>query len=451
MISKNQTITGAPYYPLPGRRLVVSNNGGRVHNNTLSKADSVPAILRIVTYLFVFTVPWEGLYFGAFSNKFTFTKAMGYLLLLLFFFFKGRDIFKVSKTVKVFLLFFSVYFSHALIMSVFGDDYVFSTIIGSVFTIFQLLIFFIVIHRLSKDFRVYRGIINSLLIGYSSLAFVIVINIETLVQKIQLEGGAVVRYFAVSQDPNNLASYFAITACVIIAIIITKRTTSFDRYNIIRWIAVYLLLTAIMLTGSRGGSVVLMLGILTNIFLSINLKKSVRLLLVVFSTSILLYSIVTLFGETVIHRFRNVIEREQPITRVEIAKESVYLLLENPIFGVGPVEYASALGSRLGTASKSSHNTYLRVLLETGIIGFIPFILGIGMTLKMAYANRTNRFGIIMLVFLVTLLVSFLFLEWTHRKITWIILGLATNTSLHAYLSQKTVAKKPSLNAVKYS
>jgi O-antigen ligase len=65
-------------------------------------------------------------------------------------------------------------------------------------------------------------------------------------------------------------------------------------------------------------------------------------------------------------------------SRFEAASGAIMLWLYNPLFGVGPNNYAAAraeeLGLRGSDAGLSAHNTTLQILAETGTIGMLIFL-----------------------------------------------------------------------------
>ena len=70
-------------------------------------------------------------------------------------------------------------------------------------------------------------------------------------------------------------------------------------------------------------------------------------------------------------------------SRIEAASDAIVLWFFNPVFGVGPGNYADARSERFELrglkAGMSAHNTMLQILAETGTLGMIIFL---GLILK---------------------------------------------------------------------
>jgi O-antigen ligase len=74
--------------------------------------------------------------------------------------------------------------------------------------------------------------------------------------------------------------------------------------------------------------------------------------------------------------------------RVEIWRDSAQVFIEHPIAGVGTDAHRAAVAPRLEQrsaykkAEKEAHNTYVSVLTETGVVGFLLFAFIVGSVLR---------------------------------------------------------------------
>jgi O-antigen ligase len=105
--------------------------------------------------------------------------------------------------------------------------------------------------------------------------------------------------------------------------------------------------------------------------------------------------------------------------RVDIWREGIAVFSEHPLFGIGSGAFHTAVES-----GKSPHNSFLSVLAEVGMIGFVLFVIILAMTAYQAMHQPKwdARFWLtVLLVWAVGASVH----AWEQRKPTWLFLGLA--------------------------
>lgn len=79
---------------------------------------------------------------------------------------------------------------------------------------------------------------------------------------------------------------------------------------------------------------------------------------------------------------KDVVERDTIYFRLAMAKTGMIMFLNNPIVGLGQFQYSEAFSpyfEEMGTSGVPTegylmHNTFLNILVELGLVGFIPFI-----------------------------------------------------------------------------
>ena len=106
--------------------------------------------------------------------------------------------------------------------------------------------------------------------------------------------------------------------------------------------------------------------------------------------------------------------------RVILWRASMTAFVEHPIVGLGAgaLHAASALGTL-------AHNTFLSVLAELGIIGFILFAAILGVTIQQATRQPKGDVSLWLTV-LATWAIGVCTLTWEFRKPTWLFLALVT-------------------------
>jgi O-antigen ligase len=110
------------------------------------------------------------------------------------------------------------------------------------------------------------------------------------------------------------------------------------------------------------------------------------------------------------------------------------MFLERPFLGWGYVELDTELGYRMGLIDrpKGTHNLVLHLLLEVGVVGAVPFFVGLFLCLRAAWSARRGPQGVLPLAILVTMLVGSLAGHLLARKEFWLILALAMGAERQA-------------------
>lgn len=141
--------------------------------------------------------------------------------------------------------------------------------------------------------------------------------------------------------------------------------------------------------GSRSNIIILLL-VFFVAFFKINLAKSILFsipLLIAFLfflnfENLLLESNIPLVGETTNLRLKQMLiesEEENKTSRIFLSKAGMQLFLQNPIFGIGLGNEAKGIKYIMDGGNHVSHNTYINLLSELGLVGLglILFFLGI--------------------------------------------------------------------------
>jgi len=187
-------------------------------------------------------------------------------------------------------------------------------------------------------------------------------------------------------DPNEYACYTLFTLPIAVYL-------SHSQQNIIRRIFFVglglLAFAAVILSFSRAGFVALGLTILC-VFLIPAIKMRNRLI-ILFITILLVISFIPFDYWTRIETLSSLFENEEMERSVMLRKgqieTSIRLFLENPIFGVGYMKYRTTPERLLGgyvikRLRIAEHSTFFQVLVEFGLVGFIPFMFLIILTIS---------------------------------------------------------------------
>jgi O-antigen ligase len=228
--------------------------------------------------------------------------------------------------------------------------------------------------------------------------------------------------FAAVGDPNDLAMTLALALPMAWYLAMTHRR------HLVRWICgIYVPICAVSigLTGSRGGlvatCVALMIVPLTMVRLSAGRRAVAIFVLVISGVLTTAY-----LPDTVIARFATTgSEFEGNVSiggRFKLWRAGLYAFLDKPIIGYGPGAFKPAIMPQLGRLAQVAHNSYISVLVEEGLVGFVLYGL---MLVSVWLAIRRlpvldRRFAMVLMG---TLAVAMLPLTWEDHKVVWFILA----------------------------
>jgi O-antigen ligase len=195
---------------------------------------------------------------------------------------------------------------------------------------------------------------------------------------------------------------------------------------ILRWVCRGYLpigLFAIVLTGSRGGMVAGLMALTIVPFTMTKLSPG-RLVAAIFILVISGAVAVVYTPDTIIKRLSSTggqIESGTMGGRTTIWVAGARAFVQRPITGYGSGSFAPAIRPILGYA-RVSHNSYLTVLVEQGLVGFLLYV---GMFFAVVFAALRlplleRRFTLILLG---TLAVAMLPLAWEDQKTAWFTLA----------------------------
>jgi hypothetical protein len=211
-------------------------------------------------------------------------------------------------------------------------------------------------------------------------------------------------------NPNDIGAIYGLTFVAVVALGLFRHTRPALRLTVLP-IATLLAVTMAK-TGSRGGTLLAAMGVLillpqTRAFVP-RIKRYVALLLLAFVFAGVMYQI-----PTVLKRFKPVsasTAEEEPRGRMAPVLWDIFL--RSPVYGSGPDRYQYELTRRAlpYQAEKQhtvpSHNLALLLLVETGIIGFAVFAVGLGKALVAAWRARGGPLGLLPLAWLLPITIA---------------------------------------------
>ncbi|MFH1968564.1 MAG: O-antigen ligase family protein, partial [bacterium] len=246
------------------------------------------------------------------------------------------------------------------------------------------LLFFIIIATLksSKRIKIFLGV-------FFFSAFIVVL--DGLIQQINgadLFRGHIYndRISASFDHHNNLAGYIGVMLPVTFSFfIITKKKI----INIFFFVLTLLLMYCLMMTFSRGGYLSTFIAfdffLIFSLFKFKNLNfRKLSISLLIFINIIILFSIISAYRlpiDLVVERLR--VEGGAGRFLGGIWSQTFTLFKSKPFFGYGPGTFMETFKNfNCSLKPTYTHNCYLQMLMEIGLIGFIPFLWIIIISIK---------------------------------------------------------------------
>jgi O-antigen ligase len=291
------------------------------------------------------------------------------------------------------------------------DDY--EIMVHKFVTYVQLFLVLWMVWELAPTPRRQLGLLFAYVLG----AYVAAVNTILVYRR---AASTVRRFAAEGFDPNDLAMTLALAMPMAWYLGLMYRRT------IWRWLCRGFLpvgLMALVLTGSRGGLIAGIVGLLI-----------VPFTMVRFSPGRIAAAVLLLGGggviavanapDVVVQRLATTQDQFQEggmNGRLRIWSAGVEALMQRPVFGHGTGGFERAVVPILGSR-RGAHNSFLGVLVEQGVLGFLlyaaMFVTVFRQVLRLSFMER--RFA---LVLLTTLGVAMLPLTWDDAKPVWFVLG----------------------------
>jgi O-antigen ligase len=233
-------------------------------------------------------------------------------------------------------------------------------------------------------------------------------------------------------NPNALALGAGAAALSLTGLFLNRKAKGFFANTWILCASVPLLL-AVAKSGSRGGAIAFGVGFTVFLLpISSSNKKVGAWVLATFGAIGLVYLIAT--NPLLLNRWEKTYYEGDTAGRRVIMAVGTEMFLERPFLGWGYVELDKELGYRMGLIDrpKGTHNLVLHLLLEVGVVGAVPFFVGLFLCLRAAWKARQGPQGVLPLAILGTMLVGSLAGHLLTRKEFWLILALVTGAEKQA-------------------
>ncbi len=379
----------------------------------------VPLVLRAVVFVFVFSTIFDSFTFPFLDKNDNLAQLVGVVLAGLFLVYRGARLRIREADQRWFLVFFAVitieeiirYFTLPEAAAVFS--------FRNYFSYFQVFVLYVILRELSRDPRVFRGIMTVFFVTYLGGALLTDLGIQLVTA--EAAGGRV------GLVGVNLNAY-AFSLAVIVAGGFAWALSRWPRLGWKGWLLVSslaVLLPAIASTGSRGGALALVFGLLVAVIVNVRLRR-VPVLLVLVPVVLGAVLHVMLNTEIMQRRIQATFYEHDFGSRDTLAEAGLVLFREHPFIGTGP-GYVEVLGRLTGHHKIGAHNTYLQMVLSFGVLGTLPFLVGLGLTLYSSWRVRGSPWGGVWFTILAMTAAFGMTGHLGYNKHFWIILALGGN------------------------
>jgi O-antigen ligase len=187
------------------------------------------------------------------------------------------------------------------------------------------------------------------------------------------------------------------------------------------------LAAAIVYTGSRSAVLMSMIGLLLYLMPYLNRRWRVPHIIV---GAIAIAGLTYIAATTPVFsdRWREFSEGGDTSGRDMIFETAAEMISERPLFGWQPVQFEYELGQRTGARSvRAAHNMYLHLLMEVGIIGAVPFLVGLWLCGKSAWKSRNLNLGLLPAGLFLAVLASGIGSNTIYYKTLWFVLAVAAS------------------------
>ncbi|MFN2491855.1 MAG: O-antigen ligase family protein [Pyrinomonadaceae bacterium] len=387
----------------------------------IDQQDRPTRLIRLLFYGFVFLLPFETAGEGWLEP----TTIIGALLCLSTLFQPGLFLRWPPRGFWCFLVYLYLFVT---ISAMEPEQYRRLTILN-VFLLIQLTVLCWIAYNVMRDGRVAEKAFLTFAGGCVLLAALQVTGIAS--RPVDADA-AIIRMTALGFHPNNLARILMLGLLATIGLTY-GRAKSLLRPLAISWPFIILIGAALIQTGSRGGLLALVAGLMTLVLRrgtnSSKLLNAAALLLVVG-----FLFLAALQSDVMRARFEETVEEGDLARREQIYPAAWEMFQEKPLLGWGPITSTYELGTRLGhpdEETKNPHNLILFGLVSTGLIGSLPLFAGIALATLSAWKMRHGPQGILPLAMMVAVLIANMSGVWLFNKLHWLVMAYALASAYH--------------------
>lgn len=242
-------------------------------------------------------------------------------------------------------------------------------------------------------------------------------------------------------DPNQLAGCVGLAILSLLALTYDGKRVA-GRLRYLAPLLLALIGVVIIQTGSRGGLLALVAGLFTFALRGQTAALRIRNMAVVLA-ALSLFGAAAMQSDVFRKRITSSLETGDMALRESSYPISLSLIRERPITGWGPSLNAAEIGRRLNHPAyprMDTHNLALYVLTSTGLLGVVPFFLGLIGCAWSAWAARRGPHGVLPFALFTALMVADMSVSGLHWKQHWLVVAYALAVGNHLGVAADTPA-----------
>jgi O-antigen ligase len=234
------------------------------------------------------------------------------------------------------------------------------------------------------------------------------------------------RISALGQNANSAAMIMAAGLVVLIGLTLVRRQRSLA--SLILPVSLSVLLSvAILETGSRGGFVALVGGVLVLAVAANTWRQGLRN----GAIAVLAIALLAVAASRLPMMKNRLIDTAK--TGNLAGREQLYpalwgMFLEKPVMGWGPISNTYELAIRIGERERpkrAAHNLVLELLTAGGLVMALPFLVAGWLSALSAWRARAGEHGVLPLALFCSLFLSNMSGDWVASKLLWLVLAYA--------------------------
>jgi hypothetical protein len=386
-----------------------------------------PAMVRWSFLLFVFTVPFEAADMGFTSSSLSLSKISGLFFFACYFFHYNpllshlphrRSFPRPPQATWWFLGYVAIFTLNGyFIPATFRSNF-----LSFLFTRVQLIFIFWITASLLEKEKMARQAVLMFAIASSIMALGILFHLPGFAESKVMQGD-IERATALGYNPNTLGGLLALALVMLIGL---RLNDAFKHFvSKLSLLALGLPLVAgLVKTGSRGAIAMAMLGLSAYLLpFCRSHRKVTAIVLALLGMVAVVYTVIR--SPSALLRWQQTYYEGRLSSRERIFPAAVAMIWERPIFGWQPGGFELELGQRSGHGKRiGSHNLYLQLFLEVGMVGAVPFLIGLWLCGQAAWRARMGNLGLLPLALLLTALIENMNNAGLSKKPLWLVLAL---------------------------
>jgi O-antigen ligase len=303
------------------------------------------------------------------------------------------------------------------------------------FTLAQVIVLFWIASSLLKEEKLARTVLLTYAFAASILAVGIMIGLPGFSDPTQIVANDA-RETGLGHNANTLGTIMAMAALAMIGLFINSPK---GKKRLLFLLPVTLpLLIMLVKTGSRGAVGAFVIGCAALFLPFLRLKRKVAAIIVAILVIAALGYMVARNPDFV-QRWEMAYYKGDLASREAIVPAAIEMILERPLFGWQGVDYIYELGARVrAPGRKDAHNLFLYLFLAAGLVGAIPFLVGLWLCTWAAWKARTGQLGLLPFAMLAAILAANMTHTFIADKAHWLIFSLAVASAVTVIKKQKS-------------